>query len=116
MSGTPAPAAALAEALRLCLEQGYVVGFSVSRVYCLHQAAMQALDIPHSATLARFLALPDLRRAYQARALSQHAWPVCMAWPRAPSEMLRLGCIYALSTKVRGLGRRQGACLRRKIT
>lgn len=74
----------------MCLAQGYVVGFSVSRVYCLHQGAMQALDIPHSATLARFLALPDLRRAYQARALSQPAWPVCTAWPRAPREVLRL--------------------------
>ena len=49
------------------MRQGYVVGFSESSVYCLHDAAMLALHIPHSATLARFLAVPDFRRAYQAR-------------------------------------------------
>lgn len=48
-----------------------MVGFTESRVYCLHQSAMQALDVPHSATLARFIALPDLRRAYQACQLAR---------------------------------------------
>jgi len=54
-----------------------VVGFSESRVYCLQQAAMLTLDIPHSATLARFLAVPDFRRAYQACAAHRPLHPFC---------------------------------------
>ncbi len=60
--------------------QGHVVGFSGSRVYCLQQAGMLSLDVPHSATLARFLAAPDFRRAYQARARGP---PCTLFWARS---------------------------------
>ena len=46
--------------------QGFVVGFSGFKAYCLHNLAMQTLDVPLSATLQSFLDLSAFETAYQA--------------------------------------------------
>lgn len=46
--------------------QGFVVGFSGSKAYCLHSLAMQTLDVPLAATLQSFVNLGAFETAYQA--------------------------------------------------
>ena len=45
--------------------QGFVVGFKGSRIFCLHIYAMQAIDVPQSASLYRYLEKKDFQNAYQ---------------------------------------------------
>ena len=45
--------------------QGYVVGFSGSRLYCLQEAAIQATEAPLSAALHCYLQKHDVDAAYQ---------------------------------------------------
>ena len=45
--------------------QGVVVGFKGSRIYALHYVAMQAIDVPQSAALYRYLEKRDFAAAYQ---------------------------------------------------
>ncbi|KAK9825902.1 hypothetical protein WJX81_003715 [Elliptochloris bilobata] len=80
--------------------QGFVVGFSESRVYCLHQATLQALDVPHSATLAHFLALQDFRGAYQVACLgvTEADWRA-LGW--AAARALQLGVARAAWARLR---------------
>ena len=46
--------------------QGFVVGFSGSKVFCLHQVSMQTLDMPQSASMHRYLGNLEWDKAYQA--------------------------------------------------
>ena len=46
--------------------QGFVVGFSGSKVFCLHQISMQTLDMPQSASMHRYLGNLEWDKAYQA--------------------------------------------------
>ena len=46
--------------------QGFVVGFSGAKAYCLHNLAMRTLDVPLSATLQSFITLGAFDTAYQA--------------------------------------------------
>lgn len=42
-----------------------MVGFSGSKLYCLHNVAMQTFDVPHSAAMRAFLGRGDFDKAYQ---------------------------------------------------
>lgn len=45
--------------------QGFVVGFKGSRIFCLHQSAMTTIDVPHSATLEKYLEKNNYNDAYK---------------------------------------------------
>ena len=45
--------------------QGLVVGFTGSKVFCLHQVAMSTIDIPQSATLYKYIEKADFQEAYK---------------------------------------------------
>jgi intraflagellar transport protein 122 len=45
--------------------QGVVVGFKGSRIYALHYVALQAVDVPQSASLYRYLEKRDFAQAYK---------------------------------------------------
>merc|ERR1719399_1266802 len=45
--------------------QGVVVGFKGSRIYALHYVAMNAIDVPQSASLYRYLERRDFAAAFQ---------------------------------------------------
>ena len=45
--------------------QGVVVGFKGSRIYALHYVAMNAIDVPQSASLYRYLEKRDFAAAYK---------------------------------------------------
>eukprot|EP01116_Phalansterium_solitarium_P016577 TRINITY_DN3872_c0_g3_i3.p1 TRINITY_DN3872_c0_g3~~TRINITY_DN3872_c0_g3_i3.p1 ORF type:complete len:1186 (+),score=383.77 TRINITY_DN3872_c0_g3_i3:201-3758(+) len=45
--------------------QGFVVGFKGSRIFCLHIYAMQAIDVPQSASLYKYLDKLDFNNAYK---------------------------------------------------
>ncbi|PRP80717.1 hypothetical protein PROFUN_11590 [Planoprotostelium fungivorum] len=45
--------------------QGFVVGFKGSRIFCLHIYAMQAIDVPQSASLYRYLEKGDFSNAFK---------------------------------------------------
>jgi len=49
--------------------QGFVVGFSGSKIFCLHYVAMQTIDVPQSASLYRFLECKDYEMAYKVACL-----------------------------------------------
>nr|CAG4716983.1 unnamed protein product [Naegleria fowleri] len=45
--------------------QGLVVGFTGSKVFCLHQVSMSTVDVPQSATLFRYIEKGDFQEAYK---------------------------------------------------
>lgn len=47
--------------------QGFVVGLSGSKLFCLHFVSMQTLDLPQSASMHRYLAISDWGMAYKVR-------------------------------------------------
>ncbi|KAK9811224.1 hypothetical protein WJX72_000251 [[Myrmecia] bisecta] len=49
--------------------QGFVVGFKGSKIFCLHYISMQTLDVPQSASMHRYLEMPDFERAYKVACL-----------------------------------------------
>ena len=49
--------------------QGFVVGFSGSKIFCLHCVAMQTIDVPQSASLYRYLENKNYDKAYRVACL-----------------------------------------------
>eukprot|EP00735_Rhodelphis_limneticus_P013896 TRINITY_DN7858_c0_g1::TRINITY_DN7858_c0_g1_i1::g.23657::m.23657 TRINITY_DN7858_c0_g1::TRINITY_DN7858_c0_g1_i1::g.23657 ORF type:complete len:1206 (-),score=375.70,sp/A8WGF4/IF122_XENTR/55.15/0.0,WD40/PF00400.27/1e+02,WD40/PF00400.27/1.8e-10,WD40/PF00400.27/5.9e+02,WD40/PF00400.27/14,WD40/PF00400.27/0.33,WD40/PF00400.27/13,WD40/PF00400.27/0.039,WD40/PF00400.27/1.9e+02,Coatomer_WDAD/PF04053.9/43,Coatomer_WDAD/PF04053.9/56,Coatomer_WDAD/PF04053.9/70,Coatomer_WDAD/PF04053.9/0.32,Coatomer_WDAD/PF040 len=49
--------------------QGFVVGFKGSKIFCLHYASMQTIDVPQSASLYRYIEKKDWDNAYKVACL-----------------------------------------------
>ena len=47
--------------------QGFVVGFKGAQVFCLHFDSMQAIEVPQSASMQRYLAAEEWNSAYKVR-------------------------------------------------
>ena len=47
--------------------QGFGVGFKGAQVFCLHFNSMQAIEVPQSASMQRYLAAEDWNSAYKVR-------------------------------------------------
>ena len=50
-------------------QQGFVVGFKGSKIFCLHYVAMQTVDVPQSASLYRYLDKKDFAAAHRVACL-----------------------------------------------
>ncbi|ETV94469.1 hypothetical protein H310_11793 [Aphanomyces invadans] len=61
--------------------QGFVVGFTGSKVFCLHALAVQAMDVPQSAPLYRYVEQKEFGLAYQVACLgvTESDWRL-LAW------------------------------------
>lgn len=45
--------------------QGFVVGFKGSKIFCLQYVSMTTIDVPHSASMVRYLENKDYDNAYK---------------------------------------------------
>ncbi|TMW65200.1 hypothetical protein Poli38472_009367 [Pythium oligandrum] len=61
--------------------QGFVVGFTGSKVFCLNSLAVQTIDVPQSAPLYRYLEQNEFTKAYQVSCLgvTEADWRL-LAW------------------------------------
>jgi len=49
--------------------QGFVVGFKASKIFCLHYASMQTIDVPQSSAMYRYIEKGDFKTGYQVACL-----------------------------------------------
>ncbi|DAZ94814.1 TPA: hypothetical protein N0F65_012841 [Lagenidium giganteum] len=61
--------------------QGFVVGFTGSKIFCLNSSAVQTIDVPQSAPLYRYLEQNEFLKAYQVSCLgvTEADWRL-LAW------------------------------------
>ncbi|KAI8996741.1 hypothetical protein BC832DRAFT_598279 [Gaertneriomyces semiglobifer] len=71
--------------------QGFVVGFTGSRIFCLHVYAMTTVDVPQSASLVKYVEKADYDAAYKV---------ACLGVTETDWRKLGLGALEALRLDV----------------
>ncbi len=70
---------------------GFVVGFEGSKISCLHSLAMQTVDVPHSASIARYIEDKEWDAAYRT---------ACLGATPADWSSLGESAMRSLSTRI----------------
>ncbi len=71
--------------------QGFVVGFSGSKIFCLHALSMTTIDVPQSPALYQYLGLKDFASAYKV---------ACLGVTEADWRDLAMQALSALELKI----------------
>ena len=82
--------------------QGFVVGFTGSKIFCLHRISMQTIDVPQSASLYRFLEDKKYDQAYAVACLgvTESDWRLLAT---ESLEKMRLGIARKAFIRVRDM-------------